>query len=134
MLFALSISVTLRLLSRPNLLIAGAIISFLALLAVSTGMAWYWQVLIFAVIGFGYFLQHNAIQGEVADLSDELRASAYSMHAFSFFMGSATAPVIYNFTFRWFGVQPTLIGAAIVFLCVGLTSSAIFRRLHSKGL
>lgn len=134
MLFALSISVTLRLLSRPNLLIAGAIISFLALLAVSTGMAWYWQVLIFAVIGFGYFLQHNAIQGEVADLSDELRASAYSMHAFSFFMGSAAAPVIYNVTFRWFGVQPTLIGAAIVFLCVGLTSSAIFRSLHSKGL
>ncbi|MDP4593958.1 MAG: MFS transporter [Beijerinckiaceae bacterium] len=134
LLFALSIPITLRLLSRPNLLVAGAIISAIGLTCVSYGVAWYWQVAIFAITGFGYFLQHNAIQGEVADLSDDLRASAYSMHAFSFFMGSAAAPVIYSFTFSWYGVRPTLICAAIIFLIVGLTSSAVFRWLRRKGL
>ncbi len=134
MLFALSIPITLRLLSRPNLLIAGALISAATLYGFSAGHTWYWMAAIFVLTGFGYFLQHNAIQGEVADLTDELRASAYAMHAFAFFLGSAVAPVIYSFTFTWYGVRPSLIGAAIVFLLVGIVSSALFRLLHRKGL
>lgn len=92
LLFVLSIRMTVRMMSRPTLLITGAIVAAAGLIAAAAGPAWYWLVLIFAATGFGYFLQHNAIQGAVADLSEDLRASAYSMHAFSFFMGSATAP------------------------------------------
>ncbi len=134
LLFVLSIRITVRLLSRPKLLIAGAIVASLGLIAVSLGFAWYWQAIIFACIGFGYFLQHNAIQGAVADLSEDLRGSAYSMHAFSFFLGSATAPVIYSFSFAYLGVQLTLMGAAIVFLTVGIVSSMLFSWFQRRGI
>lgn len=134
LLFVLSIRITLRLMSRPTLLIVGAIVASAGLIAISLGLAWYWQMAIFACVGFGYFLQHNAIQGAVADLSEDLRGSAYSMHAFSFFLGSAAAPVIYSFCFAYYGVRATLIGAAIVFLLVGIASSALFALFHKRGI
>ncbi|MGE3642294.1 MAG: MFS transporter [Beijerinckiaceae bacterium] len=134
LLFVLSIRLTVRMLSRPALLVAGAIVGTAGLLFASTGPAWYWLVAIFAGSGFGYFLQHNAIQGAVADLSEHYRASAYSMHASMFFLGTATAPIAYRFAISNFGVHATLTGAALVFLCVGLATSALFSRFQRQEM
>jgi len=134
LILTLTIPFTLRLMSRPALLIVGAVCAFAGLLAISLGLAWYWQMAIFAGTGFGYFLQHNAIQGEVADLTEDLRASAYAMHAFSFFLGSAIAPIIYSIAFARYGVAPTLTGAALTFLSVGIVSSLLFSWFHRRGL
>lgn len=131
--FTLSVPITLRLLSRPNLLVTGGVITALGLVGTSFGLAWYWQAAIFLVTGFGYFLQHNAIQGEVSELSEELRASAYAMHAFSFFMGSAAAPILYGIAFNTIGIRLSLLIAAGIFITVGLTSGAIFAWFHRNA-
>lgn len=134
LLLTLTIPLTLRLMSRSGLLITGAICACIGLLAISLELAWYWQMLIFAGTGFGYFLQHNAIQGEVADLTEELRASAYAMHAFFFFMGSATTAIVYSYAFIYAGVRPTLIAAAVIFMITGATASIVFSWMHRRGL
>ena len=134
LLFVLSIRVTVKLLSRSGLLIVGAATGAIGLFFASAGPAWYWLVVVFTGSGFGYFLQHNAIQGAVADLSEDYRASAYSMHASMFFLGTATAPILYSFAFFHFGVRPTLIGAAIAFLLTGGVTSVLFLRLQKQGL
>ncbi len=132
--FALGASWILRLMSRPQMLAAGAIIAASGLFLFSFGFHWLAQVGIFSITGFGFFLQHNAIQGEVSDLSEELRASAYSMHAFAFCAGAATTPVLYGLAIPTIGAQPTLLIAAGIFLCVGLTSASLFTWFRSRGI
>lgn len=134
LLFVLAIRVTVKLMSRSQLLVAGALAGAIGLILASTGPAWFFLVAIFAMSGFGYFLQHNAIQGAVADLSERYRGSAYSMHASMFFLGTATGPVLYGFAFASLGVRATLTLAAIVFLLVGIVTSAMFFRLQKRGL
>ncbi|MCC2097664.1 MAG: MFS transporter [Hyphomicrobiales bacterium] len=134
LLFVLSIRLTVRLLSRSGLLIVGAVIGAIGLLAASTGPQWYWLMIIFACSGYGYFLQHNAIQGAVADLSEDYRGSAYSMHASMFFLGAATAPILYSLAFSSFGVRATLTAAAVIFIVVGIASSAVFAWFQRRGL
>lgn len=132
--FALGASWILRLMSRPRMLIIGSAITAVGLLFFAQEFHWTLQTGIFAIIGFGFFLQHNAIQGEVSDLSEELRASAYSMHAFFFCAGAATMPVLYGLAIPAVGSKATLMVAAIVFLCVGISSGLLFSSFRRKGI
>ena len=132
--FALGASYILRLLSRPHMLIAGSIIAGVGLMVFGQGFHWTGQIAIFTIVGFGFFLQHNAIQGEVSDLSEELRASAYSMHAFAFCVGAATAPILYGLAFPTVGASATMIGAGIVFVSTGVASGALFAWFRHRGI
>jgi predicted MFS family arabinose efflux permease len=58
--------------------------------------------------GLRVFLLHNSVQTEVTELAPSARASAFSLHAFSFFMGQALGPVLYGVAFPQFGAVPTL--------------------------
>ena len=60
------------------------------------------------VLGFGFFLLHNSVQTEVTELAPSARASAFSLHAFSFFMGQALGPIVY-------GVMLPILGAPLSF-------------------
>ncbi len=132
--FALTAGWILRLLSRPMMIVSGAVITAVSLYFFAQGFAWTLQTLIFSVVGFGFFLQHNAIQGEVSNLSEELRASAYSMHAFAFCAGTALSPILYGLAFPSLGARFTLICAAISFLTVGILSSTAFTVMHRRGI
>ena len=98
------------------------------------GFHWSIQVVIFAIVGFGFFLQHNAIQGEVSDLSEELRASAYSFHAFAFCVGAATMPVMYGLAIPAIGAKATLLTAAVLFGATGIISGSLFAWFHRRGI
>jgi len=132
--FALSAGWILRLLSRPLMIVSGAVITAVSLYFFAQGYSWTLQTVIFMVVGFGFFLQHNAIQGEVSNLSEELRASAYSMHAFAFCAGTALSPILYGLAFPSLGAKVTLICAAISFLIVGILSSSAFTVMHKRGI
>lgn len=132
--FALSAGWILRVLKRPQLIVSGAIVTAAGLFFFAQGYDWTLQIAIFTVVGFGFFLQHNAIQGEVSNLSEELRASAYSMHAFAFCAGTALSPVLYGLAFPALGYQTTLTLAGLSFLFVGLTSATAFFVMHRRGV
>ena len=134
LIFALGASWILRLLKRPQMLVAGAVITSSGLVLFAMGFHWTIQVGIFVIVGFGFFLQHNAIQGEVSNLSEELRASAYSFHAFAFCAGAALAPVIYGLAIPSIGTKATLVAAAFVFCMTGIISGSVFSWLHRRGL
>lgn len=132
--YALGASYILRRLTRPQMLITGAVIAGLSLIAFGQGYHWSSQIGIFAVVGFGFFLQHNAIQGEVSDLSEDLRASAYSMHAFAFCVGAAAAPVVYGLAFPAVGAGTALTVAGLLFLCTGIVSGSLFIWFRRVGI
>lgn len=134
LIFALGASYILRLMKRPHMLVAGALIASGGLVLLALGFHWSIQVVIFAIVGFGFFLQHNAIQGEVSDLSEELRASAYSFHAFAFCVGAATMPVMYGLAIPAIGAKATLLTAAVLFGATGIISGSLFAWFHRRGI
>ncbi len=91
-LFALAVPVLLRFLSRPAMMAAGGCIGAFGLGALALEVPWGVQMAFMVVVGFGFLLLHNSVQTEVTELAPSARASTFSLHAFSFFMGQALVP------------------------------------------
>jgi predicted MFS family arabinose efflux permease len=106
---------------------AGGIIAALGLGSVGLEVSWPSQMASMMVLGFGFFLLHNSVQTEVTELAPSARASAFSLHAFSFFLGQALGPILYGLALPAIGPSVSLgAGAAIVF-GAGLMGRALLR-------
>jgi predicted MFS family arabinose efflux permease len=79
------------------------------------------------VLGFGFFLLHNSVQTEVTELAPSARASAFSLHAFSFFMGQALGPMVYGLTLPIFGATTSFVLGAAILAATGVTASRLLR-------
>src|SRR4051794_6223482 len=82
---------------------AGGGVAALGLGGVGLEVPWGAQMACMVVLGFGFFLLHNSVQTEVTELAPSARASAFSLHAFSFFMGQALGPMVYGLRLPIFG-------------------------------
>jgi predicted MFS family arabinose efflux permease len=79
------------------------------------------------VLGFGFFLLHNSVQTEVTELAPSARASSFSLHAFSFFLGQALGPVAYGVALPLAGATISLAGGASVLTATGILASVLLR-------
>jgi predicted MFS family arabinose efflux permease len=104
------------------------VIGALALAGAAFAPGWPSLAALFAVLGFGFVLLHNSVQTEVASLAPSARASAFSMHAFAFFLGQALGPVIFGFGMHTIGTSAMLMINAGILLAVGLVAAALFAR------
>ena len=77
------------------------------------------------VLGFGFFLLHNSVQTEVTELAPSARASSFSLHAFSFFMGQALGPIVYGLILPTIGATLSFILGASVLAATGVTPSRL---------
>ena len=82
-----------------------------------------------AVVGFGFFLLHNPVQTEVSELAPTARASAYSLHAFTFYLGQAAGPALYGLGLHTIGLSRSFIVTAICFFVTGLAAFRLLRTL-----
>lgn len=120
-----------RLLARfsvRNLMIGGAVVMAIQFIVVATGPRWEIQALSFLLMGWGFYNLHGALQVFSSDLAPEARASALSLHAFSFFMGQAAGPIVYGFALSHFGKMTTLAISAAVVLVVGIFAAFLLNR------
>ncbi len=124
--YSLTLYWTIRLLKRTSMMTLGAILLVSGLVALALSAPWQVLVGAFVVSGFGFMLLHNSIQAEVAELAPQNRASAFSMHSFSFFLGQAFGPIICGFGLAHFG-RPWLIVNIVVLMGAGLLASQKFR-------
>ncbi len=81
------------------------------------------------VLGFGFFLLHNSVQTEVTELAPSARASAFSLHAFSFFMGQALGPIVYGTTFPALGATISLLAGSTILGATGLLAAKLLKPL-----
>lgn len=123
----------LRRMARPTMMAGGALIAAASLTTFAFGWHWSVQATIFAFFGFGFFMLHNSIQYEVSELSQAFRGSAYSMHAFFFFIGQFLGPIVYGQLIPLLGARNALILAALIIGVTGVSVSFIFRRLSLKS-
>jgi predicted MFS family arabinose efflux permease len=125
--FSLTLPLTLRFFRRHQMMAIGGIISVAGIVGMWLGLAWPAQAALFFVSGFGFFLLHNSLHAEVSELSQTNRASAFSMHAFWFFLGQAVGPVICGLGLHWAGPTWLLVNIA-TFAAAGIGAAIFFSR------
>ncbi len=119
-LYTALVPLLLRWLDRRQMMAAGGVFAAAGLFAMSFGPVWPVQWAFMGVTGFGFFLLHNPIQTEVSELAPDARASAFALHALSFYVGQALGPILYGAGSHSIGLPPSLLIGSAGFLFAGL--------------
>ena len=125
LLFAFVVPLLLKFAKRPALMAAGGTIGAIGLASVGLDVSWQAQMASMVVLGFGFFLLHNSVQTEVTELAPSARASSFSLHAFSFFMGQALGPMVYGIALPAIGATISLALGAGILAMTGITASQL---------
>lgn len=123
--FALAAPLIVRLARRQVMMAAGGGLAALGLGGVGWEGLWPAQMAFMMLLGFGFFLLHNSVQTEVTELAPSARASAFSLHAFSFFLGQALGPVVYGLAIPAFGATTSLGAGALILAATGIAACAL---------
>jgi predicted MFS family arabinose efflux permease len=121
-LYTAIVPLLLRLTDRRQMMAAGGMFAAAGLFCLSFGAAWPVQWAFMGVTGFGFFLLHNPIQTEVSELAPDARASAFSLHSFSFYIGQALGPILYASGAHSIGLPASLLVGAASFLFAGFSA------------
>ncbi|MGF9763510.1 MFS transporter [Microvirga sp. 0TCS3.31] len=125
LLYAFVVPLILRFAKRPAMMVAGGSIAAMALATVGLDVSWATQMASMVGLGFGFFLLHNSVQTEVTELAPSARASAFSLHAFSFFMGQAIGPIAYGAALPILGATTSCVGGAVILAVTGVAASKL---------
>ncbi len=125
--FAFAVPLLLRFFQRRQMMGLGGMFGGLGLACIALGTDWPVETLFMAVTGFGFFMLHNPVQTEVSELAPTARASAFSLHAFAFYIGQAVGPVLYALGLHTIGLSASFVVAAICFCATGITAYRLLR-------
>ena len=125
--YSLSVPVLIVRVRERRLMVIGGTLAATALALIALHFPWLWQIAIYAVFGFGFYLLHGCIQVHVTDLSHTARGAAASLHSCFFYLGQAVGPVIYGYGFAHGGPEPSIFFGAAVVMAVGLACSRLLR-------
>src|SRR5262245_2378715 len=125
--YTMTVSRFLPAIGVKGMMIAGATLVGIQLVATAFGPAWKLQFLCLLMMGWGFYLIHGCIQVFASELSVEARATALSLHSFFFFMGQTIGPIGYGFGLQHFGKLPTLLTAASGMFVLGLICARLLK-------
>ena len=111
-----------------GMMMAGATLVGVQLIAVAMGPGWKLQTLSLIFMGWGFYMIHGSLQVFASELSAEARATALSLHAFFFFMGQTIGPIAYGFGIQHAGKEPTLLTAAAIMIALGIVCARLLRQ------
>ncbi|MBX9760439.1 MAG: MFS transporter [Beijerinckiaceae bacterium] len=127
--FSLALPLFLKFVSRPTLMAMGGLVGCAGFLAFSTDPHWSLQAAFFSVVGLGFFMVHNSVQAEVAEIEPDARSSCFAMHACFFYLGQTAGPLLWSLAIAMMGAQGAITLMAFAVAATGLAASAAFRRL-----
>ena len=125
--YSLSVPVLIVRVCERRLMVIGGTLAATGLALIALHFPWLWQIAIYALFGFGFYLLHGCIQVHVTDLSHTARGAAASLHSCFFYLGQAVGPVIYGYGFAHGGPEPSIFFGAAVVMAVGLACSRLLR-------
>src|SRR5260370_1526508 len=89
-------------------MVAGGTLAAAGLILIALLFPWMWQIAIYALFGFGFYLLHSCIQVHVTELSQTARGAAASLHSSFFYLGQAVGPRVYGYGFAHVGPPPSI--------------------------
>jgi predicted MFS family arabinose efflux permease len=123
--YTLCVPLLLRFIDRRQMMLCGGFVAAVGLGTLALGLGWVAEAMSLMVAGFGFFLLHNPVQTEVSELAPLARASAFSLHALSFFLGQALGPVLYGWGFHSIGFPASLLIGGGVFIILGILANRL---------
>jgi predicted MFS family arabinose efflux permease len=126
--YTMTVSRFLPRLGVRGMMVAGATLVGLQLVAVSFGPDWKIQLACLLLMGWGFYMIHGCIQVFASELSVDARATALSLHSFFFFMGQTVGPIAYGFSLDRAGKIPTLLSAAAIMIALGFACARLLRQ------
>jgi predicted MFS family arabinose efflux permease len=126
--YTLTVARFLPRLGMRGMMIVGATLVALQLVAVAFGPDWRIQLVVLLLMGWGFYMIHGCIQVFASELSVEARATALALHSFFFFMGQTLGPIAYGFGLEKAGKIPTLFTAAAVMVALGFACANLLRQ------
>lgn len=126
--YTMTVSRLLPKIGVNGMIIGGAALVGVQLMAVALGPEWRLQLLGLVFMGWGFYMIHGSLQVFASELSAEARATALSLHAFFFFMGQTVGPIAYGFGIQHAGKVPTLLIAGAVMMVLGLVCAKLLRQ------
>ena len=127
--FSLLLPMFLKIASRPTLMATGGLVGCAGFFAYSSGLHWMAEAAFFWVVGLGFFMTHNSVQAEVAEIDPEARSSCFAMHSAFFYLGQFAGPIIWTLAIAALGARGALMAMGVAMAAAGLAASAAFRRL-----
>jgi len=95
--YSLSVPALISRVRERHLMVAGGALAATALVLIALLLPWMWQIAIYGLFGFSFYLLHSCIQVHVTDLSQTARGAAASLHSSFFYLGQAVGPVVYGY-------------------------------------
>ncbi|WJR81560.1 MFS transporter [Bradyrhizobium sp. NP1] len=126
--YTLSVSRFLPRLGVKGMMIAGATLVGVQLMATAFGPPWKVQGINLLFMGWGFYMIHGCLQVFASELSVEARATALSLHSFFFFMGQTIGPIAYGFGLAHAGKVATLLIAGAVMIALGFACARLLRQ------
>lgn len=128
LLYSAFVALLLRFLGMRRMLIGGGAICAGALLVIGSAASWQVDCAALVALGLGFYMLHNTFQVQVTEVAPTARASAVSLHAFSFFCGQALGVAILGVALQGLGQFTALALCALVILGVGTVSARLLSR------
>jgi predicted MFS family arabinose efflux permease len=126
--YTLTVSRFLPRIGVKGMMLSGATLVALQLVAIAMGPQWKAQAVSLLFMGWGFYMIHGCLQVFASELSVEARATALSLHSFFFFMGQTLGPIAYGFGIQHAGKVPTLLIAAAIMVALGIVCARLLRQ------
>jgi len=125
--YSLSVPVLIAHVRERHLMVTGGALAATGLVLIALHVPWMWQIAIYGMFGFGFYLLHGCIQVHVTELSQTARGAAASLHSSFFYLGQAVGPVVYGYGFAHGGPEPSIFVGAAVVMTIGVACSRLLR-------
>jgi predicted MFS family arabinose efflux permease len=113
---------------QMNMIRAGGVVAACGFAGYALNANWQPQMASFVLIGLGFYMIHNSLQTQATELAPGERGAAVSLHAFFFFLGHATGPVLYRLGMQTIGAQNTVLVSALVMSGLGFVVATLLTR------
>jgi predicted MFS family arabinose efflux permease len=111
-----------------ELMLAGGALCAATFAGLALQPGWQIQLLLYGLMGIGFYTLHGCIQVEASELSTTARGTALSMHSLFFFLGAAAGPVLYSLGFAWLGAGTSVVLGGVVVMLTALMCARYLRR------
>jgi predicted MFS family arabinose efflux permease len=127
--FSMMLPLFLRVFTRPALMAMGGFVGCAGFAAYALELHWMAQAAFFSIIGLGFFMIHNSVQAEVAEIDPEARSTCYAMHAGFFYLGQTAGPLMWTAAIALLGARGAVSLVGLAMAATGVAASIAFRRL-----
>jgi predicted MFS family arabinose efflux permease len=128
LLYTVLVRLLLRVLGLGRMLAIAGAIGAAAFVALGLGGPWQLDAAAMLAMGMAFYMLHNSFQTQVTEVVVDGRASAVSLHAFSFFVGQAIGAVLTGMGISALGSFGAAIASGLGVLVLGLVAARTLGR------